>query len=66
MNFKNLHSRKPKISVPWQWNSVNEADMLLPKYVSKNFTKAIFSLRDIMKIVSDQYPVIPIQSVIFM
>ena len=40
--------------------------MLLPKYVSKNFTKAIFSLRDIMKIVSDQYPVIPIQSVIFM
>ena len=44
---------KPKISVPWQWNSVNEA-MLLPKYVSENFTKTMFSLRDILNIVSDQ------------
>ena len=45
---------KPKISIPWHWNSVNEASMLLPKYSSKNFTKTVFSLRDIIKTVSDQ------------
>ena len=45
---------KPKESVPWQWNSVNEASMLLPKDASNNFTKTMFSLRDITKVVSDQ------------
>ena len=45
---------KPKVSVPWQWNSVNEASMLLPKGASNNFTKTMFSLRDITKVVSDQ------------
>ena len=56
---------KPKISVPWHWNSVNEASMLLTKYISKNFTKKFFSLRNITKIVSDQLPVIPTQPIIF-
>ena len=45
---------KPKVSVPWYWNSVNEASMFPSQDVSKNFTKIIFSLRDIIKIVSDQ------------
>ena len=45
---------KPKESVPWQWNSVNEASMLLPKGASNNFTKTMFSLRDITKVASDQ------------
>ena len=49
---------KPKVSMPWHWNSVNETIMLLPKDVSNNFTKTIFSLRDIIKIVSNQEPVI--------
>ena len=54
MNFKSLHSKKPKVSVLWHWNSVNEAIMLLLKDVSNNYTKAMFSLRDIIKIVQDQ------------
>ena len=46
---------KPKVSVPWNWNSLNETIMLLPKDVSNNVTKKkMFSLRDITKIVSDQ------------
>ena len=40
--------------------------MLLPKDVLNNFTKTKFSLRDIIKIVSDQLPAIPNQPVIFM
>ena len=40
--------------IPWHWNSVNEAIILLPKDVSNNFTKILFSVRDIIKIVSDQ------------
>ena len=56
---------KPKISVPWHWNAVNEESMLLTKYISKNFTKKFFSLGNIIKIVSDQLPVIPTQPVIF-
>ena len=43
-----------KVSVRWHWNSVNVAIMLLPRDVSNNFTKTMFSLRDIIKIVSDQ------------
>ena len=43
---------KPKVSVPWQWNSVNEASMLLPQDVSNNFAKAMFFWREIIKIVS--------------
>ena len=39
--------------------------MLLTKYISKNFTKKFFSLRNMTKIVSDQLPVIPTQPVIF-
>ena len=38
----------------WQWNSVNEASMLLPIDTSSNFTKTMFFLRDTIKIVSDQ------------
>ena len=45
---------KPKILMPWHRNSINEASMLLPKYVSKNFEKPMFSLRDIIKAVLDQ------------
>ena len=45
---------KIKISVFWHWNSINEASMLLPKDVSKHFTKAMFSLRDIIKNVLDK------------
>ena len=45
---------KTKILMPWHRNSVNEASMLLPKYVSKNFTKTMFSLRDIIKTVLHQ------------
>ena len=34
---------KPKVSVPWHWNSVNEATMLLPKDVSNfNYIKYVF------------------------
>ena len=28
---------KPKVEVPWHWNSANYATMLLPKDVSSNF-----------------------------
>ena len=45
---------KAKILMPWHRNLVNEASMLLPKYVSKNFWKTMFSLRDIIETVSDQ------------
>ena len=45
---------KPKVSVPWQWNSVNEAIILLPKDVSSNFAKTMLYLRNIIKIVSDR------------
>ena len=45
---------KPNVSVPWHWNSVNEAIILLPKDVSNNFTKAMFFLSDIIKSFSDQ------------
>ena len=45
---------KTKILMPWHRNLVNEASMLLKKYVSKNFTKTMFSLRDIIKTVLDQ------------
>ena len=34
-----IKARKP---VPWHWNSVNEASMLLPKGVSKNLQKQCF------------------------
>ena len=43
---------KPKVLVPWHWNSVNEAKSLLPKDVSNNF--ATFLSRDITKMFSDQ------------
>ena len=36
--------RKPKVSVSWHWNSVNDVIMLLAKHVSSNFTKTMFSL----------------------
>ena len=52
--------------MPWHWNSVNEAIMLLPQDVWNNFTKTMFFLRDIIKFVSDQHPVIPTQPVTFM
>ena len=42
------------MSAPWHWNSVNEVNVLLTKHVSKNFRKTMFSLRDTIKIVSDQ------------
>ena len=45
---------KTKILMSWHRNSVNGASMLLPKYVSKSFTKTMFSLRDIIKTVLDQ------------
>ena len=32
---------KPKVTVPWHWNSVTEASMLLPKDVSNNFAKTL-------------------------
>ena len=40
---------KPKVSVNWHWNSINEASMVLPKDVLNNFTKTMFSLKDIMQ-----------------
>ena len=45
---------KPEVSMLWHWNLVNKAIMLLPKGVLKKFTKSMFSLSDIIKIVSDQ------------
>ena len=45
---------KPKVSVPRHWNSVNDVIILLPKDISNNFTKTMFSLRDITKNASDQ------------
>ena len=45
---------KPKVSGLWHWNSLNETIILLPKDVLNNFTKTMFSLWDIIKIVSDQ------------
>ena len=36
--------RKPKVSVPWHWNSVNDVIMLIAKDVSSIFTKTMFSL----------------------
>ena len=54
MWISKVHTQiKPKVSVPWHWNLVNEAIMLLPKDVSNNFTKNIFLLRGITKIVSN-------------
>ena len=35
--LKNSTRIKQKVSVPWHWNSVNEANMLLPKNISTNF-----------------------------
>ena len=65
--FKKFSTRiKPKVSAPWHWNSINEASMLLPKDFSNNFAEIILFLRDIKNIFSDQQPVIPTQSVIFM
>ena len=57
---------EPKVSVSWHWSSVRKASILLQKDVLKNFTKSTFSLRDIIKIVSDQESIIPTQPVIFM
>ena len=54
MNFKSLHSIKPKVSGPWHWNLVNEASTFIPNDASNNFTKKMFFLRDIIKIVSDK------------
>ena len=44
---------KPKVSVPWHWNSVNEAIILQPKDVSNNFAKTMSYVSDAIKIVSD-------------
>ena len=57
---------EPKVSVPWQWNSVNEASILLLKDVSNSFAKTMFLLREITKIVLHQLIVIPRQAAIFM
>ena len=57
---------KPKVSVPWLLNSVNQAIMLLPKDDSNNFSKTLFSLRDIKKVFSAQWPVISTQPIVFM
>ena len=53
------------MSVSWHWNTVNEAIKSLPKDVLNNFTKTIFSLRDMISIVLDQQPVIHTQPAIF-
>ena len=45
---------KPKVSVPWHSNSVNEASMLLLKDFSNNFKKKMFFMGYIIKIVLDQ------------
>ena len=45
---------KPKVSVPWHWNLINEITILLPRDGSNIFTKAMFSFSDIIKIVSDK------------
>ena len=45
---------KTKILLLWHRNPVNEASMLLPKYVFKNFSKTMFCLRDIIKTVLNQ------------
>ena len=42
MNFKSLQSHKTENTIPWHWNSINEASMFLPKVVLNNFTKAMF------------------------
>ena len=45
---------KTKTLMLWHRNPENEANMLLPKYVSKNFTKTMFCLRDITKTALNQ------------
>ena len=45
---------EPKVSVPWHWNLVNEASMLLIKDVPNNITKTMLFLIDMVKIISDQ------------
>ena len=53
--ISNVFTRiKTKVSVPWNWNSVNKTNVLLLKDVSNNLTKTMFYLSDIIKIVSDQ------------
>ena len=40
MYISQVYARiESKILVPWHWNLVNEASMLLPKYASNNFYK---------------------------
>ena len=56
MQISNVYTRiEPKVSVLWDCNSVNKASMLLSKDVSNNVTKTMFSIRDIIKSVLDQY-----------
>ena len=57
---------EPKASVPWPSNSVNCASMLLRKDIWKNFTKTIFSLRDVIKYASGYKTVVPTQPVTLM
>ena len=63
VNFNIGTQIKAKMLKPWQRNSVNEASMLLPKHVTKIFTKTMFFLRDIIKTLLDQSCVIPTQPV---
>ena len=51
MNFKICTRIKPKVSVPWHENLVNEAMASLTKDVSNNFTKIFIKRYD--KNVSD-------------
>ena len=55
-----------KASVPWHSNSVNCASMSLRKDIWKNFTKTIFSLRDVIKYASGYKTVVPTQPVTLM
>ena len=57
---------EPKASVSWPSNSVNCASMLLRKDIWKNFTKTIFSLRDVIKYASGYKTVVPTQPVTLM
>ena len=49
-NFKFYAQIYPKVSVPWLWSSINEESVSLPKVVSNNSRKTIFSSRELMKI----------------
>ena len=60
--FRTYTQIEPKIWAPWHWTSVDDSSMSLPKDVSNNFIKTMFSVRNMITNASDQRTVIPMQT----